>query len=43
MVQPKPDKVITIEMPWTMIRSTNEAGLAVYILNQMSRQQDRER
>lgn len=29
------DKVITIEMPWTTIRSTNEVGLAEYILGQM--------
>jgi hypothetical protein len=29
------DKVITIEMPWATIRSTNEAGIAEYILNQM--------
>ena len=29
------DKVITIEMPWAMIRATSEIGLAEYILNQM--------
>lgn len=29
------DKIITIEMPWTTIRSASEAGLAEYILNQM--------
>ena len=29
------DKIITIEMPWTTIRSANETGLAEYILNQM--------
>ncbi len=29
------DKVITLDMPWTTIRGTTEAGLAEYILNQM--------
>jgi hypothetical protein len=29
------DKIITIEMPWTMIHSTTETGLAEYVLNQM--------
>lgn len=29
------DKVITIEMPWATIRSTNEAGIAEYIVGQM--------
>jgi hypothetical protein len=29
------DKVITIEMPWTMIRQTSEVGIAEYILKQM--------
>ena len=34
------DKIITIEMPWTTIRSANEAGLAEYILNQMREARD---
>ena len=29
------DKIITIEMPWATIRSTDEAGIAEYILEQM--------
>lgn len=29
------DKIIVIEMPWTMIRQTSEAGISEYILNQM--------
>lgn len=29
------DKIITIEMPWAIIRSTNETGLAEYVLNLM--------
>lgn len=29
------DKVITIDMPWSTIRSTGEVGLAKYILDQM--------
>jgi len=29
------DKIITIEMAWVMIRDTNEASLAEYILKQM--------
>lgn len=29
------DKIIIIEMPWTTIRGTSEAGLAEYILDQM--------
>lgn len=29
------DKVITIEMPWTVIRETTEASLTQYILDQM--------
>jgi len=29
------DKIITIELPWSIIRSTHEAGLAEYILGQM--------
>lgn len=34
------DKIITIEMPWATIRSTNEAGIADYILNQMREARD---
>lgn len=34
------DKVITIEMPWAIIRSTSEVGLAEYILNQMREARD---
>jgi hypothetical protein len=34
------DKIVTIEMPWTTIRSTNETGLAEYILNQMQEARD---
>lgn len=34
------DKVITIEMPWAMIRSTDENGLAEYILNLMREAKD---
>jgi hypothetical protein len=29
------DKVITIEMPWTMIRKTSEAGITEFILQRM--------
>lgn len=29
------DKIITLEMPWTTIQTTTEAGLAEYILRQM--------
>lgn len=29
------DKVIRLEMPWTMIRGTDEAGLAEFIVRQM--------
>lgn len=29
------DKIITIEMPWAVVRETNEAGIAEYILDQM--------
>ena len=29
------DKVITIEMPWALIRETSEVGIAEYILDQM--------
>ena len=34
------DKVITIEMLWTTIRSTDEAGLAEYILRLMREARD---
>ena len=34
------DKVITIEMPWTTIRSASEAGLAEYILKHMRESRD---
>ncbi len=29
------DKVITIEMPWSMIRETSEEGISEYVLKQM--------
>lgn len=29
------DKVITVEMPWSIIQTTTEAGLADYIFDQM--------
>lgn len=34
------DKVITIDMPWTTIRTTNAAGLSEYILRQMREADD---
>lgn len=34
------DKVIIVEMPWTTIRETTEAGLAEYILGQMREARD---
>lgn len=34
------DKVITIEMPWTMIRETSEVGLSEYIIKQMRKRRD---
>lgn len=34
------DKVITIAMPWTMIRETSEAGLSEYLLKQMRETRD---
>lgn len=34
------DKVITLDMPWTTIRSTDERGLAAYILAQMQEVRD---
>lgn len=30
------DKVITIDMPWEMIRDTSEAAMSEYIVKQMS-------
>jgi methyl coenzyme M reductase gamma subunit len=29
------DKFLTIELPWTLIRDTEEAALSEYIVNQM--------
>lgn len=34
------DKVITIEMPWSTVRSTSEVSLAEYILKQMRETRD---
>lgn len=34
------DKVITIEMPWATVRSTSEAGLSAYIVDQMRETND---
>ncbi len=34
------DKVVTIDMPWAMIRSTSEVGIAEYILRQMREARD---
>lgn len=34
------DKVLKIDMPWTVIRETSEVGLAEYILNQMREARD---
>lgn len=34
------DKVLTIEMPWTLIRDTSEAALAQYIVDQMREASD---
>lgn len=34
------DKVITIDTPWTTIRSTTEAGLAEWVLDQMREARD---
>lgn len=34
------DKVVILEMPWTTIRETDEAGLAEYILRQMRETRD---
>jgi hypothetical protein len=29
------DKILTIDMPWTLIRATSAAGIAEYIVSQM--------
>lgn len=29
------DKIVTLELPWSVIRSSGRVGLAEYILNQM--------
>lgn len=34
------DKVIVVEMPWSVIRDTSEAGLSEYILDQMRESQE---
>lgn len=34
------DKVITLEMPWTLIRVTNQAALSAYIVRQMQEASD---
>ena len=34
------DKVLVIDMPWTTIRSTDEAGLSEYIVRQMQEKRD---
>lgn len=34
------DKVLTLEMPWTLIRETTEAALAEYIVRQMQEAND---
>jgi hypothetical protein len=34
------DKLITLEMPWKMIRDTSEVALAEYILKQMRNQRE---
>ena len=34
------DKVLSIEMPWSKIRSTSEAGISEYILRHMREQRD---
>ena len=34
------DKLITIEMPWSMIRETSEVALSTYILKQMRETRD---
>lgn len=34
------DKTITIEMPWTTVRSSSEVGLSEYILKQMRESRD---
>lgn len=34
------DKVLTIDMPWATVRSTSEAGLSAYIVDQMREARD---
>jgi hypothetical protein len=34
------DKVLSIEMPWSLIRDTSEVGIAEYILKQMRETRD---
>lgn len=34
------DKVISIEMPWTLIRETSERGISEYVLQQMKEARD---
>jgi hypothetical protein len=34
------DKILKIEMAWTKIRETSEAGIAEYVLNQMREARD---
>lgn len=34
------DKVLTIEMPWTLITETSEAALSEYIVRQMQEASD---
>lgn len=34
------DKIIMIEMPWTLIRKSSEVGIAEYVLKQMRESRD---
>lgn len=34
------DKVVSVEMPWSIIRDTDEAGISEYIVNQMRETND---
>lgn len=34
------DKVITVDMPWSTIRATSEAGISEYIVKQMREARD---
>jgi hypothetical protein len=34
------DKVITIDMPWALIRASSEVGLSEYVLKQMRETRD---